>query len=176
MSQLIPSQTLIDENHAHLISLGVSHESLETIRHLTAAQPYGLSTKLTGAGGGGCAVTLVPDSMSRHVTSSSYWHLTFIFLDFRPELLQNLIAALEKVNFQTYLTSVGGSGVGILSPYDVHRNVAGDSADPITPPDTPSPDSHPGDFDLPQLKTKFDRVAHDELSQWADAQGRWLYV
>jgi mevalonate kinase len=53
---------LIDENHAHLASLGVSHPSLEAIRAQTSAQPYELSTKLTGAGGGGCAVTLLPDS------------------------------------------------------------------------------------------------------------------
>lgn len=53
---------LITENHAHLVALGVSHPVLEAIRAQTAAEPYCLSTKLTGAGGGGCAVTLVPDS------------------------------------------------------------------------------------------------------------------
>lgn len=52
---------LITENHVHLVSLGVSHPVLETIRAQTAAEPYRLSTKLTGAGGGGCAVTLIPD-------------------------------------------------------------------------------------------------------------------
>ena len=52
---------LIPENHAHLVALGVSHPVLETIRALTTAEPYGLTTKLTGAGGGGCAVTLIPD-------------------------------------------------------------------------------------------------------------------
>lgn len=48
------------ENHEHLVTLGVSHPALETIRSKTAV-PHGLSTKLTGAGGGGCAVTLIPD-------------------------------------------------------------------------------------------------------------------
>ena len=52
---------LIDENHARLVALGVSHPSLENIRQITAAKPYALHTKLTGAGGGGCAVTLIPD-------------------------------------------------------------------------------------------------------------------
>jgi mevalonate kinase len=52
---------LIRENHAHLVALGVSHPVLEAIRTQTAAEPYSLSTKLTGAGGGGCAVTLIPD-------------------------------------------------------------------------------------------------------------------
>lgn len=41
--------------------MGVSHASLEAIKAKTKSSPYGLSTKLTGAGGGGCAVTLVPD-------------------------------------------------------------------------------------------------------------------
>jgi mevalonate kinase len=53
---------LMRENHAHLVTLGVSHPVLETIREQMAAEPYRLSTKLTGAGGGGCAVTLIPDS------------------------------------------------------------------------------------------------------------------
>src|SRR6266702_8468660 len=52
---------LITENHTHLVALDVSHPVLETIRVQTAAEPYCLSTKLTGAGGGGCAVTLIPD-------------------------------------------------------------------------------------------------------------------
>lgn len=52
---------LIRENHAHLVALGVSHPVLEAIRTQAAAEPYRLSTKLTGAGGGGCAVTLIPD-------------------------------------------------------------------------------------------------------------------
>ncbi|KAJ7090437.1 hypothetical protein C8R44DRAFT_648218, partial [Mycena epipterygia] len=50
-----------NENHEYLITLGVSHPSLETIHATTAALPYRLSTKLTGAGGGGCVVTLVQD-------------------------------------------------------------------------------------------------------------------
>lgn len=53
-------QVLIERNHKHLVTLGVSHPSLEMIVVATAS-PYGLATKLTGAGGGGCAVTLIPD-------------------------------------------------------------------------------------------------------------------
>lgn len=55
---------MIHENHAHLVTLGVSHPALESIRAKTAAKPFALATKLTGAGGGGCAVTLIPDSTS----------------------------------------------------------------------------------------------------------------
>lgn len=56
-----PAQTLMDENHGHLVDLEVSHPSLEAIRAKTSATPFKLSSKLTGAGGGGCAVTLIPD-------------------------------------------------------------------------------------------------------------------
>ncbi|KAF8132163.1 GHMP kinase, partial [Mycena galopus ATCC 62051] len=89
---------LIREIHEYLVTLGVSHASVETIRATTAAAPYGVSTKLTGAGGGGCAVTLLPD-------------------DFEAETLDKLIAELEHETFVPYVTSVGGSGLGILSPY-----------------------------------------------------------
>lgn len=52
---------LVEQNHSHLVSLGVSHPALETVRNKTRDQPWGLATKLTGAGGGGCAVSVVPD-------------------------------------------------------------------------------------------------------------------
>lgn len=58
-------QTLIDENHRLLDQLHVSHPSLEAVRRITSAKPYNLATKLTGAGGGGCAVTLIPEGQSR---------------------------------------------------------------------------------------------------------------
>ena len=71
-------KALIDRNHACLVALGVSHPSLETIKDTTARSPYGLHTKLTGAGGGGCAVTLIPDGE---------WSPS-IGLDLRCKLLQ----------------------------------------------------------------------------------------
>lgn len=49
-------------NHCLLSALGVSHAALERIR--MAAERYGLSCKLTGAGGGGYAMILVPPSIS----------------------------------------------------------------------------------------------------------------
>jgi len=50
----------MDENHRHLVTLGVSHSVLENIRE-TLKEQYNLTTKLTGAGGGGCTVSLIPD-------------------------------------------------------------------------------------------------------------------
>jgi len=148
---------LIEENHAHLVTMGVSHPSLEAIKAKTNSSPYGLSTKLTGAGGGGCAVTLVPDN-------------------FQETTLQDLIGALTDDHFDPYLTSVGGSGLGILSPY---RQSLPAASGPATPPETPNGQGKPtSDVDAPPepLYTSFEAKDIDELAGWADALGRWLFV
>lgn len=64
---------LIEENHGHLVTLGVSHHKLERIREVVKERGAGdgLKTKLTGAGGGGCAVTLVPDGESHESAQAS---------------------------------------------------------------------------------------------------------
>ncbi|KAG8923460.1 cystathionine beta-lyase [Tulasnella sp. 408] len=94
-------ESLIDENHAHLVTLGVSHPALEKIREVTAER--GLHAKLTGAGGGGCAVVLLPDAIA-------------------DKSLNELVQALEKEGFEAYTTSVGGGGLGIMSPYVERSN------------------------------------------------------
>lgn len=48
-------------NQSLLNALGVGHPVLERIRGITAE--FRLPTKLTGAGGGGCSITLVPSGM-----------------------------------------------------------------------------------------------------------------
>lgn len=99
VEQLASMAKLIDDNHAQLAALGVSHPSLETIKKTTASAPFSLSTKLTGAGGGGCAVTLIPDDM--------------------PEAtIRQLKSHLAEQGFVCYETSVGGPGVGILPAYN----------------------------------------------------------
>ncbi|KAA1467323.1 cystathionine beta-lyase [Dentipellis sp. KUC8613] len=128
---------LIDENHAHLVSLGVSHPVLEDIRAKTSEHPYRLSTKLTGAGGGGCAVTLVPDDLS-------------------DSILDSLLQSLSKKNFVPYLTSVGGSGLGVLSPHDPANYGDGPGAEP--------------------LRAAFEEKTVAELADWAAKRGRWMYV
>lgn len=50
---------------------------------------------MAGAGGGGCAITLVPS-------------------DFPESTLSDLIEALRQDGFVPYLTSVGGPGLGIM--------------------------------------------------------------
>jgi len=93
--------TLICMNHGFLVSLGVSHPRLERIRELVDYADIGW-TKLTGAGGGGCAITL-----------------------FRPGVKDKTIKELERKftaeGFQKYETILGTDGVGILWPA-VFRN------------------------------------------------------
>ncbi|KAL3241280.1 mevalonate kinase [Nakaseomyces bracarensis] len=49
---------LVNINHGLLVSIGVSHPGLEIIRSLSIEMNIG-ATKLTGAGGGGCAFTIL---------------------------------------------------------------------------------------------------------------------
>ena len=59
------SQELIDINQSQLTVLGVGHPSLDTLCRVTLT--HGLHSKLTGAGGGGCGITLLrPGGLGRH--------------------------------------------------------------------------------------------------------------
>ncbi|KAJ2007816.1 Mevalonate kinase [Coemansia thaxteri] len=85
-------QDIIQINHGLLSTLGVSHASLERVRAITAAR--GLASKLTGAGGGGCALTLIP-----HGTPD--------------DSVDAVERELAVEGFQCYRTVVGGGGVAI---------------------------------------------------------------
>ncbi|KAJ2850847.1 Mevalonate kinase [Coemansia brasiliensis] len=85
-------QDIIRLNHGMLSTLGVSHLSLERIREITAA--HHMASKLTGAGGGGCALTLVPSNAS-------------------DETVEDVKRMLAHEGFQCYQTTVGGAGVAI---------------------------------------------------------------
>jgi len=163
----------------------VSHPSLESIKSTTAAEPYRLSTKLTGAGGGGCAVTLVPDGASLSQRESNL--IPSSPPDFKAQDLQDLISELIREGFEPYLTSVGGSGLGILSPYRHHRNrrsAARQDLGQVTPPETPIPveasrseaksTEDATEFEL--LRPLFETSPVLELTAWADGLGGWLYV
>jgi mevalonate kinase len=87
---------LIRINHGLLVSLGVSHPRLERIRELVDHAGIGW-TKLTGAGGGGCAITML-----------------------KPGASDTVVEALERrllsEGYGIYKTTLGGDGVGVLWP------------------------------------------------------------
>lgn len=91
---------LIRINHGLLVSLGVSHPKLERIRAVGDELNIG-ETKLTGAGGGGCAITLL------HINDEEGKEAQEAKLDqFRKKLVN------DKVGFEIFDTILGGPGVG----------------------------------------------------------------
>jgi mevalonate kinase len=87
---------LMTINHGLLVSLGVSHPRLERIRELVDHAGIG-STKLTGAGGGGCSITMLKPDVSK---------------DRMAELEQKL----DEEGYERFDTTLGGDGVGVLWP------------------------------------------------------------
>ncbi|KAJ3150843.1 hypothetical protein HDU89_002840 [Geranomyces variabilis] len=85
-------EALIEMNHGVMAACGVSHPSLETVRLVTAS--HGLQSKLTGAGGGGCALTFIPPGTT-------------------PETISAVSAQLSANGFKCYETEVGGGGVEV---------------------------------------------------------------
>jgi len=69
-------------------------------------------TKLTGAGGGGCSITILKPNV-------------------QPVVLKDLENKLAEEGFEKYETSLGGAGVGVLWPA-VTRTAADDAEVEIT--------------------------------------------
>ncbi|KAI9254629.1 ribosomal protein S5 domain 2-type protein [Phascolomyces articulosus] len=86
-------EDLVDINHCLLHALGVSHSSLEKVRTITGE--YGVKTKLTGAGGGGCALSIIRDDVNVETTNS-------------------VAQKLAGEGFDCYRTSLGGTGVNAV--------------------------------------------------------------
>lgn len=88
---------LMRANHVHLRTLGVSHPSLEAV--VATTDQFGLTTKLTGAGGGGCAVTLIPDG-------------------FDTKALEAVLNELRGLGAEPYVTELGGPGLKVVEKVD----------------------------------------------------------
>lgn len=87
---------LMNMNHGLLVSLGVSHPRLERAKQLVDHEGLGW-TKLTGAGGGGCSISLLnPDAPK--------------------EKLKKLDEILKSEGYDQFQTTLGGDGVGVLWP------------------------------------------------------------
>ena len=83
---------LVDYNQKLLEALGVSHPALEDV--IKISKEFGLSAKLTGAGGGGFALIVLPPSIHEK---------TIIEINER----------LVKKNFKCYQTCLGVEGVRV---------------------------------------------------------------
>ncbi|KAG8455717.1 hypothetical protein GDO86_001779 [Hymenochirus boettgeri] len=95
-------EELIDINQNHLNVIGVGHPSLDKICQVTAS--HGLHSKLTGAGGGGCAVTLLrPDT--------------------DPNIVETVKQELISCGFQCWETSIGALGVSIHLPSSLPADI-----------------------------------------------------
>ncbi len=80
---------MIERNHKLLNELGVGHKALDQVCEVT--KKHQLMTKLTGAGGGGCALTLCPSGV-------------------QEETLKNAKKELEELGYQCFQTDIAGKG------------------------------------------------------------------
>ncbi|KAJ2807022.1 Mevalonate kinase [Coemansia helicoidea] len=104
---------IVRVNHGLLMALGVSHPSLERVRDIAAR--YRMASKLTGAGGGGCALTLVPSGAPKSATAE-------------------VAAAMAADGFECYDTVVGGAGVSItyaVGAESIEAWIGKQSSDPV---------------------------------------------
>nr|QEY10158.1 mevalonate kinase reductase [Scutellaria barbata] len=85
-------EELMEMSQGLLQCMGVSHSSIENVIRTTLK--YKLSTKLTGAGGGGCVLTLLPTLLSGTV-------------------VDKVIAELEACGYQCLIAGIGGRGMEI---------------------------------------------------------------
>ncbi|XP_066465925.1 mevalonate kinase [Tiliqua scincoides] len=95
-------EELIDMNQHHLNVIGVGHSSLDRVCQVSASR--GLHSKLTGAGGGGCAITLL-----------------------RPDTAPSVVAAatgdLDNCGFECWETDIGAPGISAHSPASLKAEV-----------------------------------------------------
>lgn len=95
-------EELIDMNQHHLNALGVGHASLDRLCQVTTA--HGLHSKLTGAGGGGCGITLLRPDLER------------------PEV-EATKRALSGCGFDCWETSIGAPGVSVHTATSLDASV-----------------------------------------------------
>uniref|UniRef100_A0AAF6YN97 mevalonate kinase n=1 Tax=Bos taurus TaxID=9913 RepID=A0AAF6YN97_BOVIN len=93
---------LIDMNQHHLNALGVGHASLDQLCQVTTA--HGLHSKLTGAGGGGCGITLLRPDVERPAVEATK-------------------RALSGCGFDCWETSVGAPGVSVHTAASLDASV-----------------------------------------------------
>ncbi|KAF2212888.1 hypothetical protein CERZMDRAFT_121133 [Cercospora zeae-maydis SCOH1-5] len=112
---------LMNMNHGLLTSLGVSHPRLERLRYLVDRAGVGW-TKLTGAGGGGCAITLLNPEIAVTTDGQSNGDsqlnggAKYSKVGEKLSPMDQLDRDLKDEGFVKYATTLGGDGVGVLYP------------------------------------------------------------
>lgn len=104
---------LMSVNHGLLTALGVSHPKLERLRYLVDQAGVGW-TKLTGAGGGGCAITLLKPTKAQGAQLNGEAAHEPPLVKTSP--METLLDQLKEEGFERYETTLGGDGVGVLYP------------------------------------------------------------
>jgi mevalonate kinase len=84
-------------NNDLLCCIGVGHPALDKVVRVTGK--LGIKTKLTGAGGGGCAFSLIPNSRERLGSESS------------SLLVDQAIEKLKQNGYQCLPSLLGGPGL-----------------------------------------------------------------
>lgn len=102
LEQYLVLEELIDMNQCHLNALGVGHTSLDQLCRVAAA--HGLHSKLTGAGGGGCGITLLRPDLERAEVEAAK-------------------QALIGCGFNCWETSIGAPGISIHLATSLHGPV-----------------------------------------------------
>lgn len=82
-------EELMEMNQGLLQCMGVSHASIETVLRTTLK--YKLASKLTGAGGGGCVLTLLPTCI--------LFVIPFIFSFLSLQFMMNALIWFNKLEF-----------------------------------------------------------------------------
>lgn len=95
-------EELFDINQHHLNVIGVGHPSLDRLCRVTAS--HGLHSKLTGAGGGGCGITLLPP-------------------DATPLAVEAAKRDLCACGFECWETDIGAPGVTLHSSSALNAEV-----------------------------------------------------
>ncbi|XP_008847196.1 mevalonate kinase isoform X2 [Nannospalax galili] len=102
LEQYLVLEELMDMNQHHLNALGVGHTSLDQLCQVTAA--HGLHSKLTGAGGGGCGITLLNPGMDQAKVEAAK-------------------QALTGCGFDCWETSIGAPGVSVHSAASLNDSI-----------------------------------------------------